>query len=105
MRFNPTEAEAALWQLLRARQLGVAFRRQQVLGAFVVDFLAPKVRLVVEVDGAYHALRCHSDRLRDRVLMQAGYTVLRVTNHAVLSNPEHCLDLVALAIFELGFPE
>jgi very-short-patch-repair endonuclease len=51
---NP--AEAALWAQLKNRQLGVVFRRQVVvLGRYIADFLAPAVKLIVEVDGGYHA--------------------------------------------------
>jgi very-short-patch-repair endonuclease len=51
MRAFPTRSEALLWQALRGHQLGVRFRRQVVLHTFIVDFLAPSVGLVVEVDG------------------------------------------------------
>ena len=51
----PTDSEAALWRALRASQPGVAFRRQVPVLGFIVDFLAPSVRLIVEVDGGYHA--------------------------------------------------
>jgi len=45
-----------LWQSLRDRHLaGAKFRRQQPLGPWVVDFFCAEVRLVVEVDGPYHA--------------------------------------------------
>ena len=50
MRHAPTASEAALWRRLRGRRLGVQFRRQVVLGRYIVDFVAPKARLVVEVD-------------------------------------------------------
>ena len=50
-----TESEARLWSRLRGRRLGVAFRRQVVIGNAIVDFCAPAARLVVEVDGGYHA--------------------------------------------------
>lgn len=79
MRSAPTPSEARLWQALRGGQLGVGFRRQAVLEGFIVDFLAPSARLVVEVDGGYHALRARADMRRDRVLARAGYRVLRVT--------------------------
>jgi very-short-patch-repair endonuclease len=43
--------EAALWQCLRRQQLGVAFRRQVPLaGRFIADFVAPSVKVIVEVD-------------------------------------------------------
>jgi very-short-patch-repair endonuclease len=55
-RSRPTESEARLWSALKARQLGVSFRRQVPLaGLFIADFFAPSVGLVVEVDGAIHA--------------------------------------------------
>ncbi len=43
-----------LWAQLRQRKTGARFRRQAVLGGFIVDFLAPCHKLVVEVDGAVH---------------------------------------------------
>jgi very-short-patch-repair endonuclease len=51
-------AEQLLWARLRARQLGVWFRRQVVLlDSCIVDFYAPACRVVVEVDGPYHTER------------------------------------------------
>jgi len=41
MRQSPTDSEATLWRALRARQLGVEFRRQVPVLRFIVDFLAP----------------------------------------------------------------
>src|SRR5688572_10457562 len=61
----PTLSEARLWSQLAGRRLGVAFRRQVVIGQYIVDFLAPAPRLVVEVDGAYHARRSRVDARRD----------------------------------------
>ena len=58
MRCAPTPSEAALWRLLSARKLDVSFRRQVVVaGRFIADFAAPAARLIVEVDGGYHAHR------------------------------------------------
>jgi len=65
MRGAPSEPERVLWQALRASQLGVRFRRQVVWGQFILDFFAPSARLVVEVDGAQHALRRNADKRRD----------------------------------------
>jgi very-short-patch-repair endonuclease len=36
------------------------------------------LRLVIEVDGDYHAQRRRADERRDRALRRAGYHVLRV---------------------------
>lgn len=75
---NGTETEHALWRHLSGKKLGVAFRRQVPIDRFIVDFLAPSVRLVVEIDGGYHSQRGAADARRDRVLGRLGYRVLRL---------------------------
>jgi crossover junction endodeoxyribonuclease RuvC len=83
MRVAPTDSEAALWRALRSSQLGIAFRRQVPVLGFIVDFLAPSARLIVEIDGGYHAQRRSADESRDRKLVRAGYRVLRVEAESV----------------------
>ncbi len=79
MRFHPTSSEALLWKELRAKKLGVVFRRQVVIDSAIVDFCAPAASLIVEVDGdEYHARRVSADIARERKLVRAGYTVLRL---------------------------
>ena len=79
MRFHATRSEALLWSQLRGKRLGVVFRRQVIIGTHIVDFLAPSVRLVVEVDGdAYHAQRSAADAARDAKLRRGGYRALRL---------------------------
>ena len=74
----PTPSERILWEALRARRLGIKFRRQVVLGTVIVDFFAPEVRLAVEVDGAAHTGRELLDRERDAYLSRFDVRVLRV---------------------------
>ena len=74
-----------LWRAVAAARLGVYFRREVVLlGRFIVDMLAPSIRLVVEVDGRCHECRQRADARRDRALARAGYHVLRVEAEVVL---------------------
>jgi very-short-patch-repair endonuclease len=94
MRLSPTLSEARLWQALRGSRLGVAFRRQAVIGDYIVDFLAPAVSLVVEVDGGYHARRCRADARRDRVLGRAGYRVLRLEVEVVMADLPRAVALI-----------
>jgi very-short-patch-repair endonuclease len=84
MRAAPTRSEAALWQELRARKLGVEVRRQVVLGDYIADFVVPSARLVIEVDGACHAARRVADARRDRRLRRLGCRVLRLEAELVL---------------------
>ena len=60
------------------------------VGRFVVDFLWPECRLIVEVDGyEYHGARAsfESDRARDAELTRQGYRVLRFTYRQVTGAP------------------
>ena len=69
MRGTLTSTEELLWARIRGRRLGVVFRRQvPLLERFIVDFLAPAERLVIEVDGAYHSERERADARRDAAL-------------------------------------
>ena len=74
----PTDSEARPWSALRSNAPGARFRRQVPLLGFIVDFLAPSCRLVVEVDGGYHTRRKHADARRGHKLQKAGYRVLRI---------------------------
>ena len=99
MRASLTPPEALLWARIRGRRLGVAFRRQvPLLGRFIADFLAPAERLVVEVDGGYHAEQDRADARRDAVLARAGYRVLRLDAALVIQDIEAAIALVRAAL-------
>jgi len=84
---------------LRGSRLGIAFRRQVVIGDHIVAFLAPRARLVVEVDGGYHHERARADARRDHSLERAGYRVLRVEVEAVMAELP---SVLARIVKELG---
>jgi len=101
MRRTPTRTERVLWNELSAGKLGVSFRPQIVVaGGLIVDLLAPAEKLIVEVDGAYHAepRRGRADARRDRKLEHAGYRVLRLSAELVLSNLPEALRRVREAL-------
>ena len=97
MRQAPTDSEARLWRALRSSQLGVAFRRQVPLLGFIADFYAPSARLIVEIDGGYHARRVTADARRDLKLTRAGYRVLRLQAELVMRD----LPAAVLAVRDL----
>ena len=52
---NMTEPEAKLWAHLRAHRMGdVHFRNQHAIGNYIVDFCAPRKKLIIELDGSQH---------------------------------------------------
>jgi len=97
LRKNLTDSERALWSYLRTKQLlGVQFYRQKPIGEYIVDFYAPRVRLVVEVDGSQHLQREHSqqDRRRDAYLASFGLKVLRFHSSEVLQESATVLEVI-----------
>ncbi len=97
LRSNPTEAETILWLELQADRLANAhFRRQHVVGPYIVDFCATRQKLIIEVDGGQHIEQEEYDKERSAFLESKGYRVLRFWNHEVLNH----LDGVILAILD-----
>ena len=72
LRANPSWPEQVLWKAIRSGQLGVPFRRQVPLGCYVGDFVAPRAKLIVEVDGSSHRVKQVADARRDRKLARLG---------------------------------
>ena len=93
LRSNSTEAEKYLWYVLRNKSLGVKFRRQAVIGQFIVDFVSFEKKLIVEVDGGQHAKSEH-DNVRDQWLMGQGFKILRFWNYEVLGNRDGVLQKI-----------
>lgn len=94
MREHPTEAERALQQAFW--RLHVRPRRQAIVSGYIVDFYFPRAKLIVEVDGYYHftSKGQSADRVRTRVLMSKGFTVIRFPNSQVLKDPGRCARIV-----------
>ncbi|MCI3132994.1 DUF559 domain-containing protein [Phenylobacterium aquaticum] len=91
MRQSPTAQEARLWKVLRDRRLlGVKFRRQAPLGPYVVDFLCPRHRLIIEADGPFH----QDDSIRDSWLSAQGFTVLRFSNDQIAASRAEVLGMI-----------
>lgn len=100
MRHAPTRSEEALWRALSGKQLGVSFRRQVVIGRRIADFVAPSVKLVVEVDGGYHRERGWLEAQRDDALRRAGYRVLHLPAEFILGDLPHAVALIRAALCE-----
>lgn len=87
LRNAATDAERLLWQQLRHKQLGVKFRRQHVIGDYIVDFYCPTAKLVIECDGGQHYEpdTMYYDSERTEYLNALGMTVLRYDNRQILT--------------------
>jgi very-short-patch-repair endonuclease len=100
MRAEPTDAERVLWQRLRhdITPVGSHFRRQAMIGPFIVDFASRRAKLVIELDGGQHDWQQASDALRTKHIEAAGYRVLRFWNNDVLGNLDGVLTEIQCAL-------
>jgi len=101
LRSNQTDAEKALWQHIRGKQiLGVQFYRQRPLLNYIVDFYCHAAQLVLECDGGYHAEaeQQQQDTLRDARLASMGIAVLRLRNEQVLQHPTWVVDEITRCV-------
>jgi very-short-patch-repair endonuclease len=94
LRVNQTDAETALWNRIRGRQIdGHKFVRQEPIAGYICDFVCRERHLIVEVDGGQHN-ESATDAIRDRRLSEDGYRILRFWNNDVLSNVEGVLTTI-----------
>jgi len=102
LRSNPTDAERALWRRICRRQLGVRFLRQRLIGPYIVDFVAPAIRLTVEVDGSQHteAPQRAYDSRRDAWFAHQGFETLRFDARAALLETEAVAMMLFRAVAE-----
>lgn len=96
MRREMTLAEEYLWNELRAKKLGVTFRRQHPISDYIADFACISKKLIIEIDGGYHEtqLQQREDAIRTAHIEQLGYRVIRFTNDEVLNKLPDVLNRI-----------
>ena len=103
LRKNMTDSERVLWSRLRGKQLlSVQFYRQKPIGEYIVDFYAPRTKLVVEVDGSQHMEAEHDekDKHRDQYLAAIGLRVLRFNSREILEETDAVVEVIYCAMEE-----
>ena len=95
-----TDAERALWTILKSKSLGCKFRQQHIIGDYIADFVSLHYHLIIEIDGKYHFKGDQpiNDQLRTNDSNRMGYQVLRVTNDEVLHSPYQVVNKIKRAI-------
>jgi very-short-patch-repair endonuclease len=105
MRKNPTEAERAMWYILRKfRHSGFPFRRQHPIEFYIADFYCHNLRLVIEVDGDIHIEKeiQNHDEGRTGELERYGIKVIRFTNNQILQDSNLVVEKINATIKELA---
>lgn len=95
LRKESTEAETLLWRHLRNRQINNAkFRRQHIIGSYIVDFVCLEKNLIIELDGGHHSEQKKNDDIRTSSLESQGYNVIRFWNDEVLNQIKYVLEAI-----------
>src|SRR4030042_860570 len=99
LRNNMSDAEQALWNVLRGRRVSfLNFRRQHPFGNYILDFVCLEIKLVIEVDGGQHGQQAGYDENRTQELQAAGFCVLRFWNNEVLKEIESVKEKIWLVV-------
>ncbi len=88
LRKNPTPQENMLWYKFLRDQSG-HFRRQKIMGRYIVDFYSADLKVVIEIDGSQHfeETALEYDKTRTEYLERNfGVKVIRVDNHQINTN-------------------
>ena len=77
-----------------------SFRRRHPIGACIVDFCAPSLRLIIELDGGQHAKETAraADNVRTAYLEKLGFHVLRYWNNDIVENIDGVVEDIASTI-------
>jgi very-short-patch-repair endonuclease len=106
LRKTMTKEEAHLWYqfLCRAKY---RFRRQYVIGNYIVDFYCHQARLVVELDGSQHyeIREMEYDQKRTKYLESLGLKVLRFSNLDVMRQFQNVCEMIYQIIEERAVQE
>ncbi|MER8733870.1 DUF559 domain-containing protein [Mesorhizobium sp. M1227] len=98
LRRGDNQAEATLWNELKAKRLGgYKFVRQMPIGPYFADFACRSERLIVELDGGQHAESTY-DRRRDEFMRGKGFSVIRFWSVDMLTNPTSICETILAAL-------
>ena len=99
LRKNLTKEEAHLWYQFLCRY-SPCFRRQYIIGRYIVDFYCHQAKLVVELDGSQHyaPAEMEYDRQRTAYLEDQGLRVLRFSNLDVMGRFRDVCEAVDMTV-------
>ncbi|MBE6976547.1 MAG: endonuclease domain-containing protein [Ruminococcaceae bacterium] len=101
LRKNLTKEEAHLWYQFLCRY-PLRFRKQYVIGNYIVDFYCHQAKLVIELDGSQHCTPAEKeyDNRRTAYLQSLGLTVLRFSNLDIFKKFDNVCAAIDMAVKE-----
>ena len=84
---------------------GYQFRRQRPVLNYIVDFMCPDLKLIIEIDGITHDN--HDSQVKDKIktndLEKAGFKVLRFQDKDILNNIEGVKIIIERIISDIEY--
>jgi very-short-patch-repair endonuclease len=65
--------------------IGIEYKKQMILGFYIMDFILPTKMINIEVDGGIHKETAKRDYLRDKFTNKCGFIVIRIKNEDIYS--------------------
>ena len=95
LRRNATPQENKLWYKF-LRKHPCSFTRQKTIDNYIVDFLCPSKKLVIEIDGSQHYTNdgMEYDHIRTDELESLGLYVMRFTNAEIDNSFDKVCSLI-----------
>ena len=89
LRNNMTREEKHLWYDF-LKDYPLKFRRQKIIGKYIVDFYCDEAKIVIELDGSQHFgdNGINYDKARTEFFSQYDLKVVRIPNNEVSDNFE-----------------
>ena len=84
---------------------GYKFKRQVIIGPYIVDFVCFEARLVIEADGGQHVEQAVDDKRRTALLESKGFRVIRFWNHDILQNIDSVLEDIHKQLMNTPSPQ
>ena len=101
LRKTMTKEEAHLWYQCLCRYTP-RFRRQYIIGNYIVDFYCHQANLVVELDGSQHCTpeEVERDLARTAYLESIGLKVIRFSNLDVMRRFRYVCEAIDMTVKE-----
>ena len=101
LRKNMTREERHLWYDF-LKEYPIQFKRQYVVGSYIVDFYCYRAKLIIELDGSQHydPTAMEYDRVRTAFLQERGFRVMRFSNLDVMTQFRSVCDTIDAAVKE-----
>jgi very-short-patch-repair endonuclease len=93
LRKNQTVVESLLWSRIKNKSLNnLKFKRQFIIGNFIVDFVCLEKKLIIELDGSQHLDNKEYDFERTKYLTARVFRVIRFWNNDVNKQIDSVLE-------------